>query len=181
MDRESIADLFSAFGPVHVKRMFSGFGVYADDVCFGLFLRGEFYFKTDETTIPQYQAEGCRPFSYVQPTSGKAVTVNSFWRLPERLYDDQDELADWARAALAVARRLNIVKRPKRTSRRKAKADDAKRAPSPRNSAAKVATKKSVEKTAAKKTASRTTASKMKAAPKKAAKVARRLVGKRGR
>ena len=127
MDRESIAELFSAFGPVNVKRVFSGFGVYADDVCFGLFLRGEFYFKTDETTIPRFEAEDCRPFSYVQPTSGKVVTVNSFWRLPERLYDDQDELADWARAALAVARRLKIAKQSKRTSSRKTRADDVKR------------------------------------------------------
>ena len=118
MDRDSIAELFTAFGPVNVKRMFSGFGVYADDVCFGLFLRGEFYFKVDATTIPQFESEGSRPFAYTQPSSGKTVVVNSFWRLPERLYDDQDELAAWARAALAVAQRLKTAK-PRVSRRRK--------------------------------------------------------------
>jgi DNA transformation protein len=34
----------------------------------------------------------------------------SYWQLPDRLYDDADELADWARAALAVARRAKVPK-----------------------------------------------------------------------
>lgn len=105
MDREDIAELFSAFGPVSVRRMFSGFGLFAEDVCFSLFLRGELYLKADETTAPRFAAEGSKPFGYVQPKSGKAVTVNSFWRLPDRLYDDAEELAQWARQALAVAHR----------------------------------------------------------------------------
>ena len=116
MDRESIAELFSAFGPVSVRRMFSGFGLYADEVCFSLFLRDEFYFKADGTTAPRFEAEGSRPFSYTQPSSGKTITVNSFWRLPERLYDDPDELAEWARAAVTVARRLKLAKGSRKTS-----------------------------------------------------------------
>lgn len=111
MDREAIAELFSAFGPVSVRRMFSGFGVYADDVCFSLFLRGELYLKADEAAIPRFTEEGSRPFSYSQPTSGKVVVVNSFWRLPERLYDDPDELAVWAKDAVAAAQRQKIGKR----------------------------------------------------------------------
>jgi DNA transformation protein len=111
VDREDIADLFAAFGPVSVRRMFSGFGLYADEVCFSLFLRGELYFKADETTVPRFAQEGSRPFSYTQTRSGKVVTVNSFWRLPERLYDEPEELAEWTRAAVAVAHRQKLNKR----------------------------------------------------------------------
>jgi DNA transformation protein len=117
VDRDDIAELFAAFGPVSVRRMFSGFGLYADDVCFSLFLRGELYFKTDETTVPRFAAEGSRPFSYTQTRSGKVVTVNSFWRLPERLYDDPDELAEWTRAAVAAAHRQKFGKRAKKAVR----------------------------------------------------------------
>ncbi len=105
MDREAIAELFAGFGPVSVRRMFSGFGLYADEVCFSLFLRGELYFKADETTVPRFAAEGSAPFSYTQTRSGKVVTVNSFWRLPERLYDEPEELSEWTRAAVAAAHR----------------------------------------------------------------------------
>lgn len=111
MDREAIAELFSAFGPVSIRRMFSGFGIYADDVCFSLFLRGELYLKADEVIVPRFADEGSRPFSYTQPTSGKVVVVNSFWRLPERLYDDPDELALWAKDAVAAAQRQKRGKR----------------------------------------------------------------------
>ena len=128
MDREAIVDLFSAFGPVNPRRMFSGFGLYADDVCFSLFLRGELYLKADETTAPLFEAEGSRPFSYTQPKSGKVVVVKSYWTLPDRLYDDPDDLAAWARQALAVARRHAAEKaKPGRKKKRAVK----KRRPAP--------------------------------------------------
>jgi DNA transformation protein len=111
MDQDAIAEMFSAYGPIQLKRMFSGFGLYSEGVCFCLVLRGgEFYFKVDETSAPRFTAEGCKPFSYSQRKSGKVVTVNSFWQMPERLYDDPDELADWTRQAVAVALRLQLAK-----------------------------------------------------------------------
>jgi DNA transformation protein len=118
LDREDIAELFASYGPVSVKRMFSGFGLYAEDVCFALFLRGELFFKADASTIPRFEAEGARPFSYSQIRSGKVVIVNSFWRLPERLYDDADELAEWTRSAVRVAHAT-------RTRKPKSKSGDA--------------------------------------------------------
>jgi DNA transformation protein len=111
MDQDAIAEMFSAYGSIQMRRMFSGFGLYSEGVCFCLVLRGgEFYFKVDETSAPRFEAEGCKPFSYSQRRSGKVVTVNSFWQMPERLYDDPDELADWTRQAVAVALRLQLAK-----------------------------------------------------------------------
>ena len=112
MDREAIAELFAAYGPVSAKRMFSGFGLYAEEVCFCLVLRGgEFYLKADEQTFARFEAENCKPFSYPKGSTGKVVTINSFWRMPERLYDDPDELAEWARSAVAAAHRAQLAKR----------------------------------------------------------------------
>ena len=116
MDADAIAEMFSAYGPISLKRMFSGYGLYSEGVCFCLVLRGgEFYFKADETNIPRFEADRCKPFSYSQRKSGKIVTVNSFWRMPDRLYDDPEELADWTRQAVAVAHRLQM----KKTSQKK--------------------------------------------------------------
>lgn len=120
MDADAVAKLFSAYGPVLPKRMFSGFGLYSEGVCFCLVLRGgEFYFKADETTVPRFEAEGCKPFSYSQRRSGKVISVGSFWKIPERLYDDPDELADWTRQAVAVAHRAQLAKRsrPKKSAK----------------------------------------------------------------
>jgi DNA transformation protein len=130
MDREAIAELFAAYGPVSAKRMFSGFGLYAEEVCFCLVLRGgEFYLKADEQTFARFEAENCKPFSYPKRSTGKVVSINSFWRMPERLYDDPDELADWTRAAVAAAHRAQLAKRRRAGSKKtgaKAKTPPAK-------------------------------------------------------
>jgi DNA transformation protein and related proteins len=111
MDRDFLIDLFSNFGPVTIRRMFSGYGISADGTNFALALRSGLYFRADETTIPQFEAEGSRPFQY--QTRAKTVRVNSYWELPARLFDDADELSVWARAALAAAQRAAVKKRTK--------------------------------------------------------------------
>ena len=111
MDRDFLIDLFADFGPVTIRKMFSGFGISADGTNFALALRAGLYFRADEQTIPQFEAEGSKPFQY--QTRTKTVTVNSYWQLPARLFDDSEELADWARAALAAAQRAALRKRPK--------------------------------------------------------------------
>jgi DNA transformation protein len=115
MDRDFLIDLFSAFGPVTIRRMFSGYGISADGTNFALALRAGLYFRADETTIPKFETEGSKPFQY--QTRAKTVTVNSYWQLPARLFDDPDELSDWAKAALAAAQRAALKKRPKAKAR----------------------------------------------------------------
>ncbi|MEO8319887.1 MAG: TfoX/Sxy family protein [Bradyrhizobium sp.] len=111
MDRDFLIDLFTDFGPVTVRRMFSGFGISADGTNFALALRSGLYFRADEASIPQFEAEGSKPFQY--QTRAKTVTVNSYWELPARLFDDTEELSAWARVALAAAQRAALKKRPK--------------------------------------------------------------------
>jgi DNA transformation protein len=113
MDRDFLIDLFADFGPVTIRRMFSGFGISADGTNFALALRGGVYLRADEASIPRFEAEGSKPFQYQQRTSAKTITVNSYWQLPARLFDDSEELATWARAALAAAQRAAIRKPPK--------------------------------------------------------------------
>ena len=127
MDREFLIDLFADFGPVTIRPMFSGFGVSVDGVNFALALRAGLYFRADELTIPQFEAEGSKPFQY--QTRAKTVMVNSYWQLPARLFDDTEELSRWASAALGAARRAAVKKRPKvrkaTTTRKKAAAPKA--------------------------------------------------------
>ena len=136
MDREFLIDLFAHFGPVTIRRMFSGFGISADGTNFALALRSGLYFRADDATIPQFEAEGSKPFQY--QTRAKTVTVASYWELPARLFDDSEELAVWAKAALAAAQRAASKKRPKA---RKAAKKSAKKA-----AATKMAVKKNKSK-----------------------------------
>jgi DNA transformation protein and related proteins len=126
MDRDFLTDLFADFGPVTIRRMFAGFGISADGINFALALRGGLYFRADEQSIPKFEAEGSRPFQYQQRTTARTITVNSYWQLPARLFDDSEELAAWARASLAAAQRAALRKRPKaRKGVNKARANKA--------------------------------------------------------
>jgi DNA transformation protein len=83
--------------------MFSGAGVFAEGVIIALVIRDVIYLKADATTYEAFLKEGSAPFSYL--AKGQKRVIGSFWRMPERLYDDPDELAVWAERALAVAQR----------------------------------------------------------------------------
>jgi len=97
-----LEDVLRALGPITVRRMFGGAGVFADGVMFGLITDDRLYFKADDATRGTFEAEGLGPFTY--RTRGRIVAL-SYWRVPERLLDDPDEMAHWGRQALAAARR----------------------------------------------------------------------------
>jgi DNA transformation protein len=102
-------------GRITLKRMFSGAGVYCDGVIFGLILRDTLHFKVDDGNRAAYAAEGMAPFSY--QAKGRRVEVGAYWRVPERLLDEPDEMLEWARAALAAGRRATADKTPKKPPR----------------------------------------------------------------
>ncbi|CCD92967.1 conserved hypothetical protein [Bradyrhizobium sp. ORS 375] len=117
MDREFLVDLFSGFGPVTIRRMFSGFGISADGINFALALRSGLYLRADEATFDKFEAAGSQPFSY--ETRARTMTVRSYWQVPAHLFDDTDEFAAWARDAFAAAQRAALAKRTKKRASRK--------------------------------------------------------------
>jgi DNA transformation protein len=111
LDPEFIHELFAPFGPVTVRRMFGGAGIFSQGLMFGLIAEGVIYLKADAASIPDFEREGSKPFTYTRSNSrgGDGTAALSYWRLPERLYDDPEELKIWAARALAVAERKKFA------------------------------------------------------------------------
>ncbi|HWL06000.1 MAG TPA: TfoX/Sxy family protein [Xanthobacteraceae bacterium] len=126
MEAAALREMFSAFGPVDVRRMFGGAGIFADGMMIALASREIVYLKSDADTAPAFDREGMEPFSYATRGGGLRV-MTQYRRMPDRLYDDPDELAQWARAALGVAARA--AARAGRTTGRKGKASPRKAIP----------------------------------------------------
>ncbi|MGH6804920.1 MAG: TfoX/Sxy family protein [Methyloceanibacter sp.] len=122
MAPDDIRELFRVFGAVEVRRMFGGAGIYAEGTMFALVSDGVIYLKADQQNAPAFEREKLEPFVYATRAGRRAVM--SYRRMPDRLYDDPDELAAWARAALAAARRSGAgtrrseAKRPGRKQKR---------------------------------------------------------------
>ncbi|HEX3939127.1 MAG TPA: TfoX/Sxy family protein [Xanthobacteraceae bacterium] len=118
MDPDFIHDLFAPFRPVTIKRMFSGAGIFADGLMFGLVVREVIYLKADECNAAEFEREGSAPFTYTRGRKAGRPSEHTlpYWRLPERLYDDPEELAAWAARAFAAAERKKFA--PKARSKR---------------------------------------------------------------
>src|SRR5262249_59248017 len=115
---DDIRDLFSAFGPVSVRRMFGGAGIYADGTMFALVADGVVYLKAEEVNAPAFEREDLPPFTY-ETKDGKRG-VMSYRRMPDRLYDDPEELAIWARQAFDASQRSGVRAVKKSASRKRA-------------------------------------------------------------
>ena len=110
MDPEFIRELFAPFRPVTVRRMFRSAGIFCDGVMFGLVNDGSIYLKVDDSSIPDFEREGSLPFTYARSRRAGRVAL-PYWRLPERLYDDPNELAAWATRSFAIAERKKFAPR----------------------------------------------------------------------
>ena len=112
--REQLAPL----GRVTLRRMFGKSGVFCDGVMFAMVTENTLYFRVDDANRELFkEAEAFPPLNYAK--QGATIDL-SFWRVPERLLDEPDELIVWAQAALAAAGRV-AVKRESSAPKRKSK------------------------------------------------------------
>lgn len=95
-------DLLQPLGRIRLRRMFGGYGIYADEVFFALVIAEQLYFKTDALTRPQFEAAGLEEWVYEK--DGKPVRMNYF-RPPETIFDEEEALMLWGRRALDAALR----------------------------------------------------------------------------
>jgi DNA transformation protein len=120
------SDSFAAFlceqlaplGRVTLRRMFGKTGVFCDGLMFGMVTDNMLYLRVDDHNQEAFkEAAADPPLSYEK--QGSSIDL-AFWRAPERLFDQPDELVTWARVALAAARRV-AAKRGRTARKRRTK------------------------------------------------------------
>jgi DNA transformation protein and related proteins len=112
--REQLAPL----GRITMRRMFGKTGVFCDGVMFAMVTENTLYVRVDDQNRVTFkEAESFPPLNYAK--RGSTIDL-SFWRVPERLFDEPDEFVMWARAALAAAHRV-AAKRTRTAPRRQSK------------------------------------------------------------
>src|ERR1044071_404110 len=111
---EFLRDQLAPLGRITMRRMFGKTGVFCDNVMLGMVRDNTLYFRVDDDNRAAFkEAESFPPLNYAK----KGGTIDlAFWRAPERLFDEPDELVAWARAALGAARRVAAVRPTKRKS-----------------------------------------------------------------
>ena len=113
---EFLKEQLEGFGPVEVKRMFGGAGLFRDGLMFGLISSDVLYFKVDDENTSAFDAEGLDHFTYTTKKGEKSLM--SYRRAPERCLDDPDDMTEWAGPAFSAALRANTKKTSKKTSQK---------------------------------------------------------------
>lgn len=112
---DHIADQLRGFGPMAIRRMFSGAGLFSGGLMFGLVIGDVLYFKVGEANRAAYLDAGAKPFTYAR--RGATATLTSYYEVPAAVFDDPDMLVEWARAAYAAALAKSAA--PKKKSKRR--------------------------------------------------------------
>lgn len=121
-----VKEVLEPLGEIRIRNMFGGAGVYYRDLMFGLIASETLHFKADDINKGAFKEEGMTQFLYEAPPKdgkeGRKISM-SYWEIPDRLYDEPDELIEWAKAAIEAATRNKKAKPKSKTpSKRKTSA-----------------------------------------------------------
>ena len=112
--RDFLTEQLAPLGRITLRRMFGKTGVFCDAVMLGMVAEDTLYLRVDAGNRAAFaEAAAAPPLNYAK--GGRLIDL-AFWRAPDRLFDDPDELLAWARAALGAARRV-AARRPLSASR----------------------------------------------------------------
>ena len=105
-----LTEQFSILGPITIRKMFGGAGIYFNGLMFGLVSDDCVYLKVDSTTQVDFENMGMEPFTY---TGKKGTPIKmKYYQLPDDILEDLDELKIWASKAVDVAtKHINITKK----------------------------------------------------------------------
>ncbi len=103
-----ILELLESFGSVRSRKMFGGYGIFRDDLMFGLVSDDMLYLKVDDHNREDFVKRRLEPFRYEK--KGKLMNI-SYYLAPEETLDDPDEMIIWANKAYAAALKASASKR----------------------------------------------------------------------
>ena len=103
MTDDELAEMFVSLGPIAIRRMFGGKGVYHGGRIVALDLGSEVVLKADAVSAPAFAAAGATRWRY-EGQKGKPVAM-PYWTVPVDAFDDPDEMARWVRLAYEAALR----------------------------------------------------------------------------
>lgn len=97
-----VQDQLQELGEVQIRPIFGGAGVFYNALMFGLIADDELFLKVDDGNRQDFKDAGMAPFTYL--TKKRSVTM-SYYRMPDHVFEDRQQLCEWAEKAIAAALR----------------------------------------------------------------------------
>ena len=97
---DHLRELFSEVGPIDLRPMFGGHGLYLGGTIVGIVLDDTLYLTTDDATRARFEAAGCAPCIY--DMKGRALKMR-YWSVPPEAMESAQAMRPWAELALEAA------------------------------------------------------------------------------
>jgi DNA transformation protein len=97
-----LRDQFRRWGPVEIRRMFGGHGIFRGGMMFALIHDEMLFLRSDDANRAAFAAAGMGPFRYRR--RGKLIALG-YHQAPPEAVEDSDLLGEWADLAFAAALR----------------------------------------------------------------------------
>jgi DNA transformation protein len=95
-----IVDLLEPFGYCEARRMLGGYGIFHQELMFGLITRGSLYLEADAESRADFVAEGSSAFSYLKKNRAYPL---SCYLAPDGFFEGGLAGLRWARLAFDTA------------------------------------------------------------------------------
>ncbi len=122
MNDDDIREVFAPLGPVSIRRMFSGKGVYFQGVIVAIMYGDELRLKADSISAPEFEAAGSTQWAY---EGHRGEVMMPYWSIPHDAFDNSDSMDRWVRLAFDAGLRARA---PKRAVQRRATSPKSRRA-----------------------------------------------------
>jgi DNA transformation protein len=99
---EFLKDQLAPLGRVSAGRFFGGVSLCSEGTQFAMIMSSSLYFVVDDSTRSKYEKMGSSCFSY--GTKKGRVEVRKYYVVPADLIDDQEQLVEFARESIRIAR-----------------------------------------------------------------------------
>lgn len=99
-------ELFEPLGPVELRRMFGGHGVFHAGRMFAVVVRDRLYLKTDARNVEAFEALRLEAFTYAR---GDRTVRTSYREAPPDVFEDREAAALWGRRAWEAAARSGVT------------------------------------------------------------------------
>ncbi len=106
-----VLELLEPLDGVSLRRMFGGAGLFCHGVMFGLIAGDRLYFKVGDGNRGDFVSAASARFTYATKR-GEHGSL-SYHEAPDFLFDEPDEMLEWARKALDEALRAQAGKAAK--------------------------------------------------------------------
>ena len=113
---EWLLEQLSPLGTVRARAMFGAYGLYLDDLFFGLVDEDILYLKVDDDNLQRFLSAGSQPFRYMAK-DGKQMSM-SYFSPPDSVLDVPADLIDWAREGIHAALRAKSAGGKRKSKKR---------------------------------------------------------------